>query len=518
MDFQKRYQFDPQTDMVGKGGFAKVFRAFDTVRKRTVALKFYHGNWSDKYDIIGEINRMEDIVHPNLIRYYDATIIESKNVLGENDRIQVGIMEFANAGDFSQLYDIPKVKIELFQKLIIDILEGLKYLHQRQIAHRDLKPKNILLAKIDGVLISKIADFGISKKITESQSGNSSQLLGSVEYMAPEQFNLKKYGKNGMLSTNVDLWSLGVIVYEILTKKTPFGRRTEGVSQENILSNILFKDLTIEWDLLQPPFRKLVERCLEKNAGERAQIADELLDILRGKEEVVEVKKETPKPVINPLLQDLVEEKEEEVPTSISPEPVKEPVQEAKPKEEVKNAATEVLNLEQANTNGSPTVILNKTTPPKEEIDNGATRVIPKVSHETAILNKPQEETIKPNPPKVEKPPVEPAYNPPKPPQTFTPVNRNASNQHLSANQLREIESGMSFFQQKNYIASYKLLSKYLSFSNLNTEAKFYLGYMLYNGKCGGAHDYNLGKSLMDEAKGENRSLVLELMIKYILD
>jgi len=249
MEFTKRYQFDPQKDFLGKGGFSKVFKAFDSVRKREVALKFFYGNWSEKYDIIGEINRMDDLVHPNIIRHYDATILESTSAIGEIEKIQVGIMEYANSGD---LTDILKSKTTLLiHDLIHDILTGLQYLHDNHIVHRDLKPKNILLSKgKNSKLTAKIADFGISKKIGFEEKDESTQLLGSVEYMAPEQFNPQKYGMDGTANTQLDLWSLGIIIYELFTQTTPFGNRSTGLSNEEILSNILFKDIVIEYNRL----------------------------------------------------------------------------------------------------------------------------------------------------------------------------------------------------------------------------------------------------------------------------
>ena len=210
MNFRDRYIFDSNKDLIGKGGFARVYRAYDSVRDRTVALKFYHGVASKKYDIISEINRMEDMVHPNLIRYYDANIIESVNVIGETERMQVGIIEYADGGDISTFFRKKRHSEKVIRPIIIDILRGLQYLHTQNIAHRDLKPKNILLSnsKKEGRLMAKIADFGISKRVGSEDHAMSSQLLGSVEYMAPEQFAPIIYGNNSQVVTNMDLCHL----------------------------------------------------------------------------------------------------------------------------------------------------------------------------------------------------------------------------------------------------------------------------------------------------------------------
>ncbi|MBK8472830.1 MAG: serine/threonine-protein kinase [Sphingobacteriales bacterium] len=283
MKFRERYIFDSAKDFIGKGGFAKVFRAYDTIRKRYVALKFYAGTESEKYDIISEINRMDNLAHPNLIRYYDATFIDSVNAIGEKEQIQVGIMEFANAGDISLFFKKTQ-PTELTRQVILDILSGLAYLHENGIAHRDMKPKNILLSEENGRLTAKIADFGISKKVEAGEDASvSSQLLGSVEYMAPEQFAPAVYGIAGKLGTNADIWSLGIILYEIFTARLPFGSRTKGITYEQILNNILFQDLDIDYNAVPEPYRSVIRRCLVKNAAQRAQSANELIAIIEGK-------------------------------------------------------------------------------------------------------------------------------------------------------------------------------------------------------------------------------------------
>ena len=451
MDFTKRYQFDPQKDFLGKGGFSKVFRAYDTIRKREVALKFFYGSISDKYDIIGEINRMDDLVHPNVIRHYDATIIESKSVIGELERIQVGIMEYANAGD---LTDILKAKSKiLIQKMISDILDGLKYLHDNGIIHRDLKPKNILLAHPEGgKLMAKIADFGISKRIGLDDRVESTQLLGSVEYMAPEQFNPKKYGIEGQTSTNLDLWSLGIIIYELFTRTTPFGNRSTGLSNEEILSNILFKDIVIEYNLLEEPYRTIVKRCLMKNANERVQNPDELINILNN---VVSV-------------EDL--------------------------KDKVDSNATQVLD---------------RSSFLQEEIqkDLDGIRV---TNNETSRVKAP----IIPKSPSII-PAIEQA--PPVQVNEEKRLEQPVAKQEILSGSKDGIETGKRYFQQKDYINSYQYLDKFKNTADFDTEAQFYLGFMLYNGKCGGAHDFSSGKKMMDDAKAKDRKLVMDLVLKYVL-
>lgn len=445
MKFRERYLFDSGKDFIGKGGFSKVFRAYDTIRKRTVALKFYTGTESEKYDIISEINRMDNIVHPNLVRYYDANIIDSVNALGEKEQIQVGIMEYADAGDIGVFFSTPHSPA-VTHHVIMGILQGICYLHNSGIAHRDLKPKNILLSSEGGVTQAKIGDFGISKKVDKTDEASiSSQLLGSVEYMAPEQFAPAVYGINGKLGTNADLWSLGIILYEIFTQQLPFGSRTKGITYEQILNNILFQELNVDYDAVPEPYRSVIRRCLVKSAAKRAQHAEELIAILEGKK--------------------------------------------YEPADEGSNTAVfENLNQE-------PQIEANNS-------DEGSqTSIINPIRTEERKTDKPQEDT----PPPPKKPVVVEA------PILDRPLIK--SNSYM----LNEMNTGKNLFKSGNYPESFQILDRYLGYEGFDTEAKFYLGFMYYNGKCGGAHDPVKGSRLMNEAKRENRPLVLELMLKYVL-
>ncbi len=476
MDFRERYIFDVKKDFVGKGGFARVYKALDKVRQRTVALKFYSGVKSDKYDIISEINRMEDIVHTNLIRYHDATFFEHTNPIGEREFTQVGIMEYANAGDIGAFFR-EKRDLRTTKEIILGILQGLAYLNSQKIAHRDLKPKNILLHKEKGKYIAKIADFGISKKINAAETDVSSQLLGSVEYMAPEQFAPAIYGHNGKLRTNVDLWSLGIILYEIFTQKLPFGSRTKGITYEQILNNILFKELVVDYRYVPEPYRSIIKKCLVKHASKRVKRAEELIVILLGKGNTGPTKNPSTKPVKKPannndagktaVFEDFVNPEDTEPVNTTVIEPDKkgndtddqwhyEPIYENEPY---------VDDAVSYNDDDDDNDIIDDTTDVDLDLDMDIDQ---------------------------------PVY----------PLNQVI---------IKEIEVGKNLFRLANFVESFKVLDKYADMPEFDTEATFYLGFMYYNGKCGGAHDPIKGRNLMNKAKRQNRALVLELMLKYVL-
>lgn len=283
-DFRKRYEYKP-ADLLGEGGFAQVYKAYDKQFHEYVALKFYNKGEKGKYDVLHEMKDSRYFSHKNIIRVHDAFVVRYEQA-GTHSFIQVGVLEFANGGN---LRDFIKTKPSEkdFIKVLTGILEGLSYLHiEKNILHRDLSPENILMCIDGNQWIPKISDFGISKKIdygsiADSQK-RSTQLLGKIEYMAPEQFYPEKFGINGKINTNVDLWAFGIILYELFLNRTPFGNETN----ENPLANIhsIVNDPVIDLESIPLPYRKVIERCLVKEAGRRVQNSEELISILSHNE------------------------------------------------------------------------------------------------------------------------------------------------------------------------------------------------------------------------------------------
>ncbi|MFU1855780.1 serine/threonine-protein kinase [Sphingobacterium sp. NGMCC 1.201703] len=275
MQFQDRYKYNPQTDLLGKGGFARVYRATDTLLDRVVAVKVFNTADSGHYTVLEEIKKVIKYDHSNLLRYYDVAILENTNAFGEKEVLQVGIMEYANAGDlktFAQKNPDSPILYQLLQQ----VLNGLYFLHNKGIIHRDLKPQNILLKEENGILTAKISDFGISRLI-DSQTNSASLTIGTIEYMAPEQFSPNKYGIEGKISSNVDLWSFGIMVHELLTNKPPFGHRSGDTTAEQIMTSILSADLPKEVDDIPQPYQSVIKKCLVADARQRIKTANELI-------------------------------------------------------------------------------------------------------------------------------------------------------------------------------------------------------------------------------------------------
>jgi len=281
MSLFNRYQYNPQTGLIGRGGFSRVYKAFDRKLNRWVALKIYKtSEFPERYSPIAEIRRVVNLDHPNICRYLDIEEIEKENTFGEKEITQICVMELLDGGNFAQYITAHNTE-ETLKKLVGDVLNGLAYLHRNGIIHRDIKPANILIKEtIDGP-VAKITDFGISKGSDSVNSNSSSALVVSIPYMAPEQLNVKKYGIQENISYNLDLWSLGVTIYEVITGKVLF-KNSEQDSSEQIMTNIMAPELPEKISELQEPFRSIVAHCIIKSANERAQKAEELIVLLHS--------------------------------------------------------------------------------------------------------------------------------------------------------------------------------------------------------------------------------------------
>lgn len=142
MDFLLRYRFNPLTDLLGKGGFAQVYKAHDTVLDIPVALKVFKGI-STTGSVIGEIRRAVRLEHPSLCHYYEIASLTTKNGLGLDEVMEVGVMEYLDGGNLAEYW--LRADETIRRKLLTDVLHGLAYLHEEEIVHRDLKPQNILI-------------------------------------------------------------------------------------------------------------------------------------------------------------------------------------------------------------------------------------------------------------------------------------------------------------------------------------------------------------------------------------
>jgi serine/threonine protein kinase len=161
--FFSRYEYNPNKALIGKGGFARVYKARDKKLNRWVALKFYKStDVSERCSPTAEIQRVINLDHPNICRYLDIEEIEKENVFGEPEVTQVCVMELLDDGNLLEYYAAHPGEAVL-KKLLTDVLNGLAYLHKNGIIHRDIKPANILIRETADGAVAKITDFGVSK-------------------------------------------------------------------------------------------------------------------------------------------------------------------------------------------------------------------------------------------------------------------------------------------------------------------------------------------------------------------
>ncbi|MCA9049921.1 MAG: protein kinase, partial [Planctomycetaceae bacterium] len=234
---------------VHRGGFGEVYYALSDAGKE-VALKLLNNNLAVE---LRGVRQCLNLKHPNLVTIFD--------VRQDADKDHWVIMEYVGGrGLYDTLRDYPHgMPIDEVLPWLSGLTAGLAFLHDRGIVHRDLKPANIFRDH-GGV---KIGDIGLSKYISESRRSAQTQSVGTVYYMAPEVAR-GRYGRE------VDVYALGVILYEMLTGNVPFDGQTT--------AEILMKHLTAEPDLsvLPASLRQLIGAMLEKDPEKRISDVEEV--------------------------------------------------------------------------------------------------------------------------------------------------------------------------------------------------------------------------------------------------
>jgi len=217
-------------------------------------------------------------IHKNIANYESVHEFRMSNGM-----FAYAIMQYYPEGNLKELLSTHEINQAERIAIVEGLLAGIEYLHLNKIIHRDLKPSNILISKdIKGSFIPKIADFGLSKIADENEltSISNSFAGGTLEYSPPEQL----YGHK--LSFNSDLWSFGVIAFEILTGKKPFTSDDFTGSAEAKRSVIYHKIINAEipatMDLCPTPFDQVIRRCLVKDNKLRALSAAELWLLIRA--------------------------------------------------------------------------------------------------------------------------------------------------------------------------------------------------------------------------------------------
>ena len=265
-EFEKKYSKDNFSKVLlngffpqelGSGSYGRVYLIKHNKTNEEYALKVIDKKklmqMYGRIDIIkNEINIHSKLSHENIIRLY--------NVYEDENSINL-ILEYAKNGNLYELLSQPENKKGLDEQRAFDyfiqVVNAVYYLHQNNIIHRDIKPENILIGK-KGLL--KLCDFGWAKELTLE---NRSTFCGTVEYMAPEIFGSENY------DFGVDIWSLGILLYEMVIGHSPFKAK----NMKSVILNIKSHDLTYEKPLSHE-CRNLIEKILNINPQKRLKIKD----------------------------------------------------------------------------------------------------------------------------------------------------------------------------------------------------------------------------------------------------
>ncbi len=258
---------------LGAGGMGEVYRARDEKLSRDVALKILSADLASNAEHLRrfqqEAHAASALNHPNIITIYD---------IGHFDGTAYIAMELVDGQDLRMMESGERLPLKTVLRIATKVADGLAAAHERGIVHRDLKPENVMISR-DGFV--KILDFGLAKlvkPITENQTTaphtTPGAVFGTVAYMSPEQ------AAGRVLDFRSDQFSLGIILYEMLSGHVPFSEATAAET----LAAIIRRDpppVTATNDAMPPELQRLVERCLAKDPAERYASTRDLARDLR---------------------------------------------------------------------------------------------------------------------------------------------------------------------------------------------------------------------------------------------
>ena len=247
---------------LGEGGMGIVYKAEDTKLDRIVALKFLpphiSANDEEKKRFIHEAKAAASLNHPNITTIHNIEEIDDKSFI---------VMEYIKGRELKDKIEAGPLPIDGTLNLAIQIAKGLQAAHTSGVVHRDIKSANIMLTDRSDV---KIMDFGLAKISGKTKLTKEGTTLGTVAYMSPEQ------ARGDEVDHRSDIFSLGVLLYEMLTGQLPF----KGDYDPAITYSVMNEDpepITALRTGIPMEFERIVNKCLQKEPSARYQGANELL-------------------------------------------------------------------------------------------------------------------------------------------------------------------------------------------------------------------------------------------------
>jgi serine/threonine protein kinase/Tfp pilus assembly protein PilF len=248
---------------LGRGGMGVVYLAEDTNLSRKVAIKFLPHNISanseERERFKNEAKAAAALNHPNI------STIHSIETSGDEVFI---VMEFVDGVELKDKIKSGPIQNDEAVNIGIQIAEGLEAAHKKGIIHRDIKSQNIMITK-DGIV--KIMDFGLAKMRGETQLTRIGTTIGTAAYISPEQ------ARGEEVDQRTDIWSFGVVLYEMLTGKLPF----PGDYEQAVIYSILNEESKVASTVV-PGMRRIILKALTKDVNKRYQSADEIIKDLRS--------------------------------------------------------------------------------------------------------------------------------------------------------------------------------------------------------------------------------------------
>jgi tRNA A-37 threonylcarbamoyl transferase component Bud32 len=270
----RRYRLE---SLIGEGGAAAVWRAIDTTLERPVAIKLLYGG--DKRDRARRISRFEReariagaVRHPNVVQIVD---------FGTTDDTPYMVMEMLDGESLAvRIKREPRLELTAIVRIVVSILRGLDAVHTAGIVHRDIKPGNVFLHREGDRLVPKILDFGISRlvepdgKRVSALTTTEGVIVGTPEYMSPEQVR-----GSSEIDLRTDIYSVGVMLYELLLGKVPYKAENVGDLLISIVNGNA-PSLHAQRPDVPRAVADVVHKAMARNPGERHASALELRQAL----------------------------------------------------------------------------------------------------------------------------------------------------------------------------------------------------------------------------------------------
>ena len=252
-------------ELVGAGGMSNVFRAHDRLLERSVAIKVLHEHYSADEDYVERFRRearsVAQLAHPNIVTVIDR---------GEEDGRQYIVFEYVEGENLKGLLSHGALPVDEALRYGLQIAGALDFAHKRGLVHRDVKPQNVLLTE-EGE--PKVTDFGIARSIDVQSVTQSGTVVGTSDYIAPEQ------ARGEQVDPRTDIYSLGVVLYELLTGEVPYsGDNFVAVAMQHLhepVPSVLDqrRDVPVRLDLA-------VQRAMAKDPADRFESMEQLIDEL----------------------------------------------------------------------------------------------------------------------------------------------------------------------------------------------------------------------------------------------